>query len=46
MQHVIFKREFFVLFDAIKTQNVKYLEEKIHHIKKILIKKKIQKKIA
>ena len=43
MEQIIFKREFFILFDAVKTENVQYLEEKIQAIKKIVIEK-IQKK--
>ena len=38
-----FKREFFALFNAVKTENVHDLKEKVLTIKKILIKK-IQKK--
>ena len=34
MQQIVFKREFSVLFDAVKTKNVQYLEEKIQLIKK------------
>ena len=45
MQQIAFKREFFVLFAAVKTENVQYLKEKIQPIKKIVIEK-IQKKIA
>ena len=33
MQQVVFKREFSVLFDTIKTENVQCLEEKIQYIK-------------
>ena len=43
MQQIVFKREFSVLFDAVKTENMQYLEEKIQPIKKIIIKT-IQKK--
>ena len=43
MQQNVFKREFFFLFDAVKTETVQYLEEKIQPIKKI-VNKKIQKK--
>ena len=43
MQQIVFKREFFILFDAVKTENVQYLEEKIQSIKKKCYKK-IQKK--
>ena len=45
MQQNVFKREFSVLFDAVKTENVQHLEEKIQPIKKIGIKK-IKKKSA
>ena len=45
MQQIVFKRNFSVLFDSIKTENVQYVEEKIQAIKKIVIKK-IQKKIV
>ena len=45
MQQFLFKREFSVLFDAVKTENVHYLEEKIQPIKKI-VTEKIQKKIS
>ena len=44
MQRIVFKREFSVAFDAIKTENVHYLEEKIQPIKKIVIKKGRKKK--
>ena len=37
MQKIIFKREFSVLFDAVKTKNVQYLEEKMKPIKKFVI---------
>ena len=43
MQQIVFKREFSILFDTVKTENVQYLEEKIQPIKKIAIEK-IQKK--
>ena len=43
MQQIVFKRKCSVLFDAVKTKNEQYLEEKIQSIKKIVIKK-IQKK--
>ena len=39
MQHIVFKRDFSVLFDAVKTENVQHLEEKIQLIKKIVIKR-------
>ena len=42
-QQIVFKREFSVLFDAVKTENVQYLEEKMQPIKRIL-SKKFQKK--
>ena len=40
MQQNAFKREFFVRFDAIKIENVKYLEENMQPIKKIDIEEK------
>ena len=43
MQQIIFKREFSVV---VKAENVQYLEEKIQHIKKIVIKKIQKKKIS
>ena len=39
MQQIVFKKEFSVLFDAVKTENLQYLEKKIQPIKKIAIKK-------
>ena len=39
MQQTVFKREFSILFDAIQTENVQNLEEKIQPIKMIIIKK-------
>ena len=46
MQQIVFKREYSNLFDAVKTENMRYLEEKIYQpIKKIIIEK-IPKKIA
>ena len=39
MKQIVFKRKFSLLFDAVKTENVQYLEEKIQPIKKIVIKK-------
>ena len=45
MHHIVFEREFSDLFDAVKTQNVQYLEEKVQLIKKLVFEK-IQKKIA
>ena len=45
MQQIVFKREFSFLFDAVKTENVQYLEEKIQPTKKNVIKKS-RKKIA
>ena len=35
MQQIVLKREFFVQFDAVKNENVLYLEEKIQPIKKV-----------
>ena len=43
MQQIAFKREFSVVFDAVKTKNVQYLEEKMQPIKNIFIEN-IQKK--
>ena len=37
MQQIVFKREFAVLFDAVKNENVQFLEEL--PIKKIVIEK-------
>ena len=45
MQQNVFKTEFPVLFDTVKTENVQYLEEKMLPIEKIAIEN-IQKKIA
>ena len=39
MQQIVFKRKYSVLFDAVKTENVQYLEENIQPIKKIVIEK-------
>ena len=33
MQRIVFKREYSILFDAVKTKNVQYLEEKIQSVK-------------
>ena len=44
MQQNVFKREFYVLFDAVKTESVQYLEEKIKPIKKIVMEKIQEKK--
>ena len=44
MQQIVFKRKFSVLFDAVKTENVQHLEEKIQPFKNIVIEK-IQKKL-
>ena len=44
MQQIVFKREFSVLFYAVKTENVQYLEEKIQSIKEIVIEKNPGKK--
>ena len=40
MQQIVFKREFSVLFDAVKTENMQYLDEMVPPIKKIVIEKK------
>ena len=39
MQQIVIKIEFSVLYDAVKTENVQYLEKKIQSIKKIVIEK-------
>ena len=39
MQQIVFKRKFSVLLDAVKTENVQYLKEKIQSNKKIIIEK-------
>ena len=43
MQQTVLKREFSVLFDAVKTKNVQYLGEQTQPIRKVVIEK-IQKK--
>ena len=43
MQEIVFKKQFSVVFDAVKTGTVHYLEEKIQPIKKV-VTEKIQKK--
>ena len=43
MQQIVFKRDFSILFDIVKTVNVQYLEEKIMPIKKIVIQKNPEK---
>ena len=43
MRKIVFKREFSVLFDSVKTENEQYLEEKIQPVKNI-VTKEIQKK--
>ena len=45
MQQTVFKRQFPVLLDAVKAENVQHHEEKTQPIKNIVIEK-IQKKIA
>ena len=40
MRQILFKREFTVLFNAVKAENVHYLKGKILLIKKIFIEKK------
>ena len=45
MQQFVCKIEFSILFDAVKTENVQYLEEKTHRIEEIVIQK-IQKKLV
>ena len=46
MQQIVFKRNFSVLFDTVKTENVQYLAEKVQPIKKIVIKKNSGRKVA
>ena len=36
MQQIIFKREFSFLFDAVKTENMQFFEEKMYLITKIV----------
>ena len=43
MRQILFKREFTVLFNAVKAENVHYLKGKILLIKKIFIEKKKKK---
>ena len=43
MQQIEFKREFYVLSDTVKTEYVKYFEEYIQPIKKIVIEKILKK---
>ena len=43
MQQIVFKREFPVLMDAVKTENVQYLIEKVQPIKKIVFEKNPEK---
>ena len=44
MQQIVLRREFSVLFDAIKTVKMQYLEETIQTIKKNFIEKNIYHK--
>ena len=44
MQQFVLKRKLSVLFDAVKSKNVHYLEEKIQPIEKIVTKKSEGKK--
>ena len=39
MQQIAFKREFSILFAAVKIENVQYKDEKIQLIEKIVIEK-------
>ena len=39
MQEIVFKREFSVLLDSVKTKNGQHFEVKIEPIKNIVIKK-------
>ena len=43
MKQIVFKREFFILFDAVKIEKGQYLEEKIQPIKKTVIEKILKK---
>ena len=45
MQQIVFKKEFSVLFDAIKTENVQYLKEEIQPVKMIAMEKSKNKKL-
>ena len=44
MQQIVLKREFSVLFNTAKIENVQYLEGKIQPIKKMSLKKLKRKK--
>ena len=44
VQQIVFKRKFFVLTDAVKTENVQYLKEKIQPVKKDCYRKKKERK--
>ena len=44
-QKIAFKREFSVLFDAVKAVNEQYLEEKIQPVRKV-VAEKIQNKVS
>ena len=46
MQQIVFKRQFSVLLDAVKIENVQHLEEMIQPIKKIVSEKIQEKKTA
>ena len=46
MQQIVFKKEFSILLNAVKTENLQYLEEKMQSIKNIVRKKKSRKKIS
>ena len=37
MKQIVFKSKFSISFDAVKTENVQYLEEKTQPIEKIVI---------
>ena len=43
MQQIVFKKEFSVLFDAVKIKNVQYFEAKRQPVKQVVIKKKKKK---
>ena len=46
MQQIVFKREFYFLYEGVKTENVQYLEEKIQPINMIVIEKIKKKKTS
>ena len=44
LQQIILKTELSVLFDAVKTENVQHMKEKVLSIKRLLLKKSKKKK--